>query len=154
VSTLVWSSALDVDLVNGDPAYVVVKHLWYEEGRWGKEADLLTECKDDFGTPNHRYSFCPTDPYGKPVSTARFLPTNDEQLKDFHWKITAASQVPSEPQRRRLWVHVSELAGRSLIHAKTPWELHVSIGHGMLGACWLWLQASQNLTYRQGGCRC
>ena len=153
-SMLVWSSAPDTDSVNGDHAHVVVKHSWCEDRRQPVEADLLARCKDDFGTPDHHYSFCPTDAHGKPMSTARFLPTDDEQLRDFHWKITTASKVPSHPQRRRLWIHVSKLVGRSLVHAKTPWELCIAIGHGMLGACRLWLQVSRCLTRRQGGCRC
>ena len=134
-SELVWSSDLDADSANGDRACVVVKSSWCEDKRHKVEADLLAKCKDGFGTPNHHYSFCPTDAHGNPMSTARFLPTGKERLSDFHWKITAASQVPSDPQRRHLWVHVSKLVGRSLVHAKTPWELYVAIGHGMLGAC-------------------
>ena len=142
---LVWSSPLDT---NGDHTYVVVKHSWCEDERQNVEAALLAKCKDDFGTPNHHYSFCPKDTRGEQTSTARFLPTDNEQLEDFHWAITHSSQVPSRPQRRLLWFHVSKLVGRSLVHAKTPWELFVAIGHAMLGVCQLWSQVSQFLTCR------
>ena len=155
-SRLVWSSALETDASNGDHAQVVVKHSWYEGGRQEVEADLLARCKDDFGTPKHHYSFCPTDTRGASMSTTRFLPTDEEQLKDFHWAVTTAFKVPSCPQRRFLWIHVSKLRGRSLVHAKTPWELCLAIGHAMLGACQLWPQATRCLTFtcRQGGWRC
>ena len=141
---MTWSLPLDTGTTNGDRAYVVVKHSWCEDGRKGVEADLLAKCKDDFGTPSHHYSLSPNDIRGEPMSTARFLPTDSEQLGDFHWAITAASQVPSYPLRRYLWIHVSKLVGRSLVHAKTPWDLCVAIGHGMLGACQLWLRVSQS----------
>jgi len=80
------------------------------------------------------------------MSTARFLPTDDERLEDSHWAITPGSQVPSRPQRRYLWIHVSKLVGRSLIHAKTPWELYIATGHAMLGACHFWPRAMRWLT--------
>ena len=73
------------------------------------------------------------------MSTARFLPAGEEHLEDFHWAVNLTSKVPSHPQRRYLWIHVSKLVGQSLVHAKTPWELYVAIGHAMLGACRLWL---------------
>ena len=133
---------------------MVVKHSWCEDRRRKVEAELLAMCKDDFGTPDHYYSFCPTDTRGAPMSTARFLPANEERPEDFHWAITSSSKVPSHPQHRDLWIHVSKLVGRSLVHAKTPWELHVAIGHAMLGACQLWLQVMRCLTYQQGGWRC
>ena len=132
---------------------VAVKHPWCEDKRQ-VEADLRASCNDDLGTPNHHYSFCPTDAQGKPIFTARFLPANHERLEGFHWAITAASKVPSHPQRRHLWIHVSKLVGRSQVHAETPWALCVAIGHGMLGACRLRLWGSQIFTRRQGGCRC
>ena len=122
-SRLVWSSALETDASNGDHAHVVVKHSWCEGRRQEVETDLLTKCKDDFGTPKHHYSFCPADIRGAPMSTARFLPTEGERLEVFHWAITPISKVPSLPQYRYLWIHVSKLVGRSLVHAKTPWEL-------------------------------
>ena len=153
-SILVWSSDLETDATNGDQAYVVVKHTWCEDKRQKVEADLLASCKDDFGTPDHHYSFCPTDARETPTSTARFLPTEEEQLEDFHWAITSSSKVPSHPLRRYLWIHVSKLVGRSLVHAKTPWELYIAIGCAMLGACQLWLQVLQCLTHRQAGYRC
>ncbi|KAF9644695.1 hypothetical protein BDM02DRAFT_3190360 [Thelephora ganbajun] len=134
-STLHWSSDLESDTGKSDRAYAVVKHSWCEEKRREVEADLLTKCKDDFGTPNHHYSFCPTDAKRGPVSTARSLPVEGELLEEFHWKIRNDSQVPSHPQSRTLWIHVSKLVGRSLVQSRTPWDLHVAIGHGMLG--WL-----------------
>jgi len=71
------------------------------------------------------------------MSTARFLPGGDEKLKDFHWAITDNFKVPSRPERRVLWIHVSKLVGRSLVHAGTPWDMFIALGHGMLG--WLWM---------------
>jgi hypothetical protein len=130
---------------------MVVKHSWCEDERHNVEADLLVQCKSEFGTPNHHYSFCPTDAQGNPMSTSRFLPTINEVLKDFHWAITPTSELPSHPQRRHLWIHVSKLVGRSLVHAKTPWELYVAIGDAMLGVYQLRLHVSQCLTCRQGG---
>ena len=153
-SELFWSSNLETDATNGDRAHVVVKHSWSEDGRQEVEAKLLTKCKEDFGTPDHHYSFCPTDTRGAPMSTARFLPTKEEHLEEFHWKLTSTSKVPSRPQRRYLWVHVSKLVGHSLVHAKTPWELYIAIGHAMLGACQPRLQALRCLTRRQGGWQC
>ena len=141
-----WSSPLVTETTNGDPAYVVVKLMWCEDKRQEVEAELLTACKDDFGTPDHHYSFHPTDTRGVSMSTARFLPTDREQSKDFHWVVFPGSKLPSNPQRRSLWIHVSKLVGRSLVHAKTPWQLYLVIGHAMLGACWLWLQVPQYLT--------
>ena len=90
------------------------------------------------------------------MSTARFLPTDEERLEDFHWAITSVFKVPSHPQCRYLRVDVSELVGRSLVHAKAPWELCLAIGHAMLGACRLRPQATECLTFtrQQGGCRC
>jgi len=134
LSNSVWSSDPGTDATDGDHAYVV-KHSWCEDERQAVEAELLAGCKDDFGTPNHRYSFCPTNTHGEPTSTARFLPTDEEQLEGFHWAITPDSKVPPHPQRRQLWIHVSKLVGQSLVHAKTPWELYIAIGHAMLGAC-------------------
>ena len=142
LSTLVWSSNLDPDSSNGDHVYVAVKESWCKEGYGELEADLLSRCKDNFGTPGNHYSFRPTDSCGKPVSTARFLPTAKEQLKDCHWQITSIPRVPSNPPCRDLWVHVNKRIGRSLVHAKTPWQLCVAIGHGMLGTCLLLLHAS------------
>lgn len=139
----VWSSPLDT---NSDHARVVVKHSWCEHKHHEVEAELLVKCRNDFSTPNHCYSFCPKDTRGERTSTARFLPTDDERLKDFHWAITQSSQVPSRPQRRLLWIHVSKLAGQSLVHAKTPWGLCLALGHGMLGAYQLRSQVSQCLT--------
>ena len=153
-STATWSLPLDTGTANGGHAYVVVKHSWCEDRRQQVEADLLAECKDDFGTPSHHYSFCPTDARGEPMSTARFLPTDNEQPRDFHWAITTSSQVPSRPLHRCLWIHVSKLVGRSLVHAKTPWELYIAVGHGMLGGCQSRSRASQCLTRLQGGYRC
>ena len=155
-STLVWSSALETDAANGGHSHVVVKHSWCEGGLQEAEADLLAKCKDDFDTPNHHYSFCPTDTRGASMSTARFLPTDEERLEDFHWAITSVFEVPSHPQCRYLRVHVSKLVGQSLVHAKTPWELCLAIGHAMLGACQLRPQATQCLTFtcQQGGWRC
>ena len=152
-ATAVWSSTLDTGTANDSHASLVVKSSWCEDKRQ-VEAGLLASCNDDFGTPNHHYSFRPTDAQGKPMSTARFLPTAHERLKYFHWAITTASKVPFHPQRRCLWVHVSKLVGRSLVHAKTPWELSVAIGYGMLGARRLRLQVPECLTFQQGGCRC
>jgi hypothetical protein len=153
-SKLVWSSPLKTKIANGDYSSVVVKHSWCEDKHWDVEADLLTKCKDHFGTPHHHYSFCPTNSQGKPISTARFLPTDEEKLEDFHWAITSNSNIPSYPQNRNLWIHVSKLVGQSLVHAKTPWDLFIALGHGMLGECLPWLQVSQYLTYPQGGCGC
>ncbi|KAF9643513.1 hypothetical protein BDM02DRAFT_3104306, partial [Thelephora ganbajun] len=113
----------------------VVKHSWYEEKRHKVEAELLTKCKGDFRTPNHYYSFCPIDPRGGPVSTARFLSVEGELLEEFQWKIRNDSQVPSHPQSRTLWIRVTKLVGRSLVHPKTPWDLHIVVRHGMPG--WL-----------------
>ena len=146
-----WSSPLEIVTPNGDPAHVVVKLMWCEDKRQEVEAEILTACKDEFGTPDHHYSFCPTDTRKEPVSTARFLPTDGEQLEDFHWAFLPGSKVPSHPQRRSLWFHVSKLVGRSLVHAKTPWELYLAIGHAMLGTRWLRLQVLQYLTCRQVG---
>ena len=150
----IWSSALETDDSNGDYVHVVVKYSWCEARRHKVEADFFTKCKNDFGTPEHHYSFRPTDTRGAPMSTARFLPADEERLEDFHWPITSASKVPSHSQRRYLWIHVSKLVGRSLVHAKTPWELSIAIGHSMLGACRLWPQVMRRLTYQQGGWRC
>lgn len=135
VSAFVWFSAPDTGHTADDHAHTVVKYLWCGERLQGVGVDILTE--NNFGMPEHHYSLCPSDPRGNPVSTARFLPTNDELPTNFHWKITATSQVPSNLQRRQLWIHVSKPAGRPLIHAKTPWDLYVAVGHGMLGAHWL-----------------
>jgi hypothetical protein len=118
------------------------------------EADLLAKCEDGFGTPHHHYSLCPTDSRGEPMSTARFLPTKNEKPENFHWAITSDSEVPSHPEYRSLWIHVSKLVGRSLVHAKTPLDLFVAVGHGMLGVCRSLLQVSRRLTYQQGGCGC
>ncbi|KAF9649200.1 hypothetical protein BDM02DRAFT_3142988 [Thelephora ganbajun] len=134
-STLVWSSNLESNAAKSDRASAVVKHSWCEEEHQRVEADLLARCKDDFGTPDHHYSFCPDDARGEPVSTARFLPAEGEPLEEFHWKIRNDSRVPSHPQSRTLWIHVTKLVGRSLVHSKTPWDSHLAIGHGMLG--WL-----------------
>ncbi|KAF9650144.1 hypothetical protein BDM02DRAFT_1513122 [Thelephora ganbajun] len=134
-STLLWSSDLESDTGKSDRAYAMVKHSWYEEKHQRVETDLPAQCKDDFGTPDHHYSFCPTNARGEPVSTARFLPVEGEPLEEFHWKIGNDSQVPSHPQSRTLWIHVTKFVGRSLVHSKTPWDLHIAIGHGMLG--WL-----------------
>ena len=136
-SKSVWTSPLKTDTADGDRASVVVKLSWCEDGRHDVEADLLAKCKDRFGTPRHHYSFCPTDSHGKPISTGRFLPTDKEKPEDFHWAIASDYQVPSHPQRRSLWIHVSKLVGQLLVHAKTPWDLFIALGHGMLGACWL-----------------
>ena len=145
-STVIWSLPLDIGTANGGHAHVVVKHSWCEDRRQQVEADLLAKCKDDFSTPGHHYSLCPTDARGGPMSTARFLPADNGQPRDFHWAIATSSQVPSCPLYRRLWIHVSKLVGRSLVHAKTPWELYVAVGHGMLGVCQLRSRASQSLT--------
>jgi len=142
--SFLWSSALEIDPSKGTHAYAVVKHSWCEDK---VEAELLIQCKDDFGTPNHYYSFCPTDTRGALMSTARFLPTDEELPEDFHWPITSTPKVPSHPQRRYLWIHVSKLVGRSLVHAKTPWELSMAVGHAMLGACQLRSQVMLCLTY-------
>jgi len=85
------------------------------------------------------------------MSTARFLPTVEEELADFHWAISAGSRDPPGAQRRSLWIHVSELVGRSLVHAKTPWDLFVALGHAMLGVCWSLLRMSRRLTCHQDG---
>ena len=150
-SKLVWSSSLKTNTASGEYASVVVKYSWCEDERQKVEADLLSKCRDCFGTPRHYYSFCPTDSRGDPMSTARFLPTEEEKLIDFHWTISPSSQVPSHRQCRSLWIHVSEYVGGSLVHAKTPWDLFVALGHGMLGACWSLLQVSQRLTFQQDG---
>jgi len=100
------------------------------------EADFLAKSEDGFGSPRHHYSFCPTDSRGKPMSTARFLPTEVEKLEDFRWEITSDSRAPSVPRFRSLWIHVNKPTGRPLVHTKTPWDLFMAIGHGMLGACW------------------
>jgi len=149
---LVWSSPIYTNTTNGDRVSVVVEHSWCEVGRQEMEADILTKSGDGFGGPRHHYSFCPTDSRGRPVSTARFLPVDGEKLEDFHWAIASDSKTPSHPQCRSLWMHVNKLAGRSLVHAKTPWDLFMAVGHGMLGACWSWLQVSQRLISQQGGC--
>jgi len=85
------------------------------------------------------------------MSTARFLPAVKEELADFHWAISANSQVLPGPRRRSLWIHVSELVGRSLVHAKTPWDLFIALGHAMLGTCWSLSRVSQGLTCQQDG---
>jgi len=46
---------------------------------------------------------------GKPISATRLLPAENEQPRDPHWKISATSQVPSNPQCRRLWIYVGWL---------------------------------------------
>ena len=135
-STCVWSSNLDSSSENGLPAHVVVKHSWCEVSRRGVEAELLNKCKSGFGTPDHCYSFCPKDSRGQPMSTARFLPDDDEEPENFHWGIgDSTPRDPHHSQHRRLWVHVSRRIGRSLVHAKTPWDLCLAVGSGMLGAC-------------------
>ena len=96
----------------------MVNYSWHEEEFQEVEANLLAVCKDASGTPSRHYSFRPTDTRGKPMSTARFLPADNEQPMDFHWAISPTSQVPSNPQRRCLWTHVGKLVGRSLVHAK------------------------------------
>jgi len=88
------------------------------------------------------------------MSTMGSLLTGSEQLRDFHRAITPAPQIPSRPPNRRMRIHGNNLVGQSLIYAKTPWELCIAIGHGMLGAYQLWSWVSQRLTCRQGGCRC
>ena len=137
-----------MDTAGSSRASVVVKHSWCEDERQEVEAKLLNRCRGDFGTPNHHYSFCPTDTQGNPMSTARFLPAKDEdkELETFHWAITPSSQVPSLPLHRYLWFHVGKSIGQSLVHAKTPWELCLAIGHGMIGMCQSLLQVSQCLT--------
>lgn len=74
---------------------MVVKPSWCEDRRHEVEVDLLVKCEDDFGIPRHHHLFCPTDAQGRPMSTARFLPADDEELKDSHWAITTGPQVPS-----------------------------------------------------------
>lgn len=111
---------------------MLVKYAWYEDERQEVQADLLFKCTNSFGTPRYCYSFCPTDSRGKPMSTARFLPTDGENLSDFHWPVIS-SRVPSSSQCRFMWFHVSKAAGKLLVHAKTPWELYLAIGHAMLG---------------------
>ena len=131
-----WSSDPDPPPENGRPTrVVVVKHSWCEEDRAGVEANLLTASANGFGTPDHCYSFCPKDSRGQPMSTARFLPGKDEEEKlgGFHWGI--GGSTPRVPQRRYLWIHMSRRVGRSLVHAKTPWDLCLAVGCGMLGAC-------------------
>ena len=71
------------------------------------------------------------------MSTARSSPTDEEQLGGFNQAITPDSE-PSLPSSAP--THVSKLVGRSLVHAKTPLELYLAIGHAMLGACWPSLQ--------------
>jgi len=73
------------------------------------------------------------------MSTARFLPTDWEKPEDSHWAIASDSKAPSHS----LCIHANKLAGRSLVHAKTPWDLFIAVGYGMLGACWSWLQIPQ-----------
>ena len=149
-SKLVWSSPLDTNTANGDRASVVVKHFWYEDGRQEAEGDFLAKPKDSFGGPRHHYPFCPADSCERPVSNARFLPIDGEKPENFHWAIASDSKAPSHSP----WIHASRLAGRSLAHARTPWDLLMAIGHGMLGACRSWFKVSQRLTFYQGGCRC
>lgn len=88
------------------------------------------------------------------MSTARFLPADGEKLEDFYWAFSPDHyKAPPNSQCRFMWFHVSKAAGQSLIHAKTPWELCVALGHAMLGEHQLRLQVSQFLTCQQAGCR-
>ena len=135
-SKLVWSSPPDTNTVNSDCASVVVKHSWCEDGRQEVEGDFLVKSKDGFGGPRHHYSFYPADSCGRLVSAARFLPIYGEKLEDFHWAIAYNSEVSSHLHCRDLWMHVNKSAGWSLVHVKTPWDLFVAIGHGVLGAFW------------------
>jgi len=133
-SKLVWSLPLNTNAADGDRSSVVVKHSWCEDRCQEVEADFLAKSKDGFDSPRHHYSFCPTDSRGKPMSTARFLPA-EEKPEDFHWAINFDSKPPSLPQCRSLWIHASKPVSQSLVHAKTPWDLFMAIGHVMLGGC-------------------
>jgi len=64
------------------------------------------------------------------MSTARSPPVDGEKLEDFRWATVSDSKIPSHSP----WIHASRLAGRSLVHAKTPWDLFIALGHAMLGA--------------------
>lgn len=99
------------------------------------EADILAECKDGSCTPNRHHSLSSTDTRGGPTPTTRFLPTDDEQQRDVYWAITPNSEAPSHPHRSHPSIRVNSLASRSLVHAKTPWDLCPTLGHGMLGTC-------------------
>jgi len=67
------------------------------------------------------------------MPTARSSPADGEKPEDFCWATASGSKIPSHGSP---WTHTSRLAGRSLVHAKTPWDLFVAIGDGMLGAYW------------------
>lgn len=153
VSESIWSSSLNTNTADGDCTSVLVKYAWHEAERQKIRNELLVKCASSFGTTHHHYSFCPADSRGKPMSTARFLPTDGENLRDFHWSVIDRSKVPSDSRCRFMWFHVNQAAGRSLVHAKTPWELHLAVGHAMLGGYRLRLLVSQFLTRQQGGCR-
>ena len=69
-STVTWPLPLGTGTANGDRAYVVVKHSWCEDKCQQVEVDLLAKCKDDFSTPGHHYSLCPTNAQEEPVERA------------------------------------------------------------------------------------
>jgi hypothetical protein len=152
VSESIWSSSLNTDIADGNCASVLVNYGWYEEERQKIRSDLLVKCANKFGTPRHHYSFCPADSRGNPMSTARFLPADGENLSDYYWAVLPYSKVPPNPQCRTMWFHVSQAADQ-LVYAKTPWELHLGLGHAILGGYRLRLRVSQFLTRQQGGCR-
>ena len=112
----------------------VIKCSWPTDNGNGVEAKLLERCSGQFGTPMHLYSFQACHRSGRPLSNRLFLPSKDENFEDVHWKLFVhGNTLAPSPEYRSLWVHVSALIGKSLVSAKTPWALFLSLAHAMLG---------------------
>ena len=94
--------------------------------------DLLRDCSDLFGTPNHDYSFLAYHDGNSPATNHLFLPARDVELKPYFWTLFESEHL-SLPNYRDPWVYVSAYPGHSLVAADSPRTLIESVLHACLG---------------------
>ncbi|CAK5262594.1 unnamed protein product, partial [Mycena citricolor] len=97
---------------------------------------MLHACPDTFGTAGHVISFIPCSEEDVPLTNDIFLPEPDH-MADRLWQYPNASSHVTEKflDHRTMCVHITTGEGKRLETCKTPWDLVISVVHGMLG--WL-----------------
>lgn len=146
------SSPLQFNPESVERGRAVIKTSWIQDKDKTIERELLHACHGNFGTAKHHYSFTGHLEGGQPLTNNLYLPADDE-IPDAYWPLFSKT-APVFPDHRTLVVHVSRPVGRSLIHAKTPWMLMLSIGHSMLGELHCQLYNLRSLKTLQDGLRC
>lgn len=107
---------------------IVLKRSWKLDSCKHTEREMYYAAD----TPTVLCSYKGIHPTGEPISNRLFLPTSFE-IKLAHWGVLAPYDSKLNTESHTLCYTLSTIAGTSLVHAKSSYELCIAVVHSMLG---------------------